>query len=407
MKKKIFLSVIATFYLSMTACGLINNKKPSVVPGIQTSPVPRMDGLPENLASEIPTEEPITPEPTSTPTPVPISYQQVYRELLERFYSIVTEGGDDWDYGPGEIGVYEIVNYSSTFEAPLVVGYAIKDISGDGIPELIIGQTFVNNHTIPETNLVYAVFTSIDGEPTLTFEGWARNGYIYYGNGKFYNSGSTSAWERGHRFYTISRDGTELICDDYYFTKEKDETMQDINYYHAKDCQTGKENADVLDVTQEEFNQLLESLLPTPHRIELRRFTFYESTQSELNDQPAQVNIEWAQEARGDFASYHEFTADTSDYQVELLISTDKILKNFQFLSLTNTVVDETGKLLFDMETLYTLDSFSPEKPLVVNLTFFGDLPSYGFSYADETGATRYFSINLSGEDGSLLLNEF
>ena len=39
--------------------------------------------------------------------------------------------------------------------------------------------------------------------------------------------------------------------------------------------------------------------------------------------------------------------------------------------------------------------------------TFFGDLPNNGVSYVGEDGATRNFAVNVSGEDGSLMLTEF
>ena len=53
-------------------------------------------------------------------------------------------------------------------------------------------------------------------------------------------------------------------------------------------------------------------------------------------------------------------------------------------------------------------DGSSPEKPLVVKLSFPGDLPAYGISYEDSEGKgeEHRFSICMSGKDGSLLMSD-
>ena len=49
----------------------------------------------------------------------------------------------------------------------------------------------------------------------------------------------------------------------------------------------------------------------------------------------------------------------------------------------------------------------SPERPLIVQTSFPGDMPSIGISYADADGATKYFAVGESGYDGALYLSEF
>ena len=53
------------------------------------------------------------------------------------------------------------------------------------------------------------------------------------------------------------------------------------------------------------------------------------------------------------------------------------------------------------------METSSPERPLLVAMTFFGDLPSHGISYVDQEGKTKNFLIELSGQEGSLQLTEF
>ena len=53
-------------------------------------------------------------------------------------------------------------------------------------------------------------------------------------------------------------------------------------------------------------------------------------------------------------------------------------------------------------------DGLTPERSLVVRMTFPGDTPTYGISYVDESGdeMTHHLTVEVSGEDGTLLLRE-
>ena len=43
-------------------------------------------------------------------------------------------------------------------------------------------------------------------------------------------------------------------------------------------------------------------------------------------------------------------------------------------------------------------------QPLVQELLFGGAIPNCGFSYVDEAGTVRAFTVEISGMDGSLLI---
>ena len=51
-------------------------------------------------------------------------------------------------------------------------------------------------------------------------------------------------------------------------------------------------------------------------------------------------------------------------------------------------------------------DTMTSDTPIAVQLIFPGDLPAYGISYEDQHGTLRRFAIEVSGDDGSLLLRE-
>ena len=68
--------------------------------------------------------------------------------------------------------------------------------------------------------------------------------------------------------------------------------------------------------------------------------------------------------------------------------------------------VDENGKLIYTPGDIYTSEVFASDYPLVATLTFWGDTPSYGISYEDESGTLHTFLLEQSGFDGSLILKE-
>lgn len=119
------------------------------------------------------------------------------------------------------------------------------------------------------------------------------------------------------------------------------------------------------------------------------------------------VRAQWAKDAPAEISVCGEFVASSSEPQAKILFSTDRAVKDFKVLALAFENVDENGKVSFAVKELYRLDQLVPEHPLAVVMTFFGDLPNSGVSYVGEDGAPRNFAVNVSGEDGSLVLTEF
>lgn len=120
------------------------------------------------------------------------------------------------------------------------------------------------------------------------------------------------------------------------------------------------------------------------------------------------VQVAFADEALlSGLAEYDRFTDYPSDYQVQLVFTADTPVSDFRFLALTLRDVSDSGEMRFDIEELYTTDALAEGKPVVIRMTFAGDVPDRGIAYTDANGIARYFAITTSGEDGSLLLMEF
>ncbi len=105
-------------------------------------------------------------------------------------------------------------------------------------------------------------------------------------------------------------------------------------------------------------------------------------------------------------AAYDEFVADTTKPQSRILFTTDSTVTKFKVLGLQLKEVDPQGKIIFTEEELYSQETLTPQRPLLVVLTFYGDLPHYGISYLDENGRAQKYSVQISGEDGTLILND-
>lgn len=100
-----------------------------------------------------------------------------------------------------------------------------------------------------------------------------------------------------------------------------------------------------------------------------------------------------------------EYVDDESEYQVKVVFSTDAVVKNVKFLELGFS--DENDELKLNVEKeLYVLNELSPDSVFIVYMAFQGIIPDRGISYVDQDGTVRYYAVEMSGKDGSLLMTE-
>ena len=186
-------------------------------------------------------------------------YKAVYSPILEEILEVINNGYDDSkDYKYISSGIMEKVMYEEKEKLLKNMGYVIEDISGDGVPELLIGET-ASFGDEPEASYLYDVYTVKNGEASCTLDGWARNSYRYLGDGKFYNVGSGGAMYTLFGQLHLSKDGSEIIWDDCYFSYDKNDGTE-IGYYHNTTGVWDPEEAEELDMSEDEFWKLMEDL---------------------------------------------------------------------------------------------------------------------------------------------------
>lgn len=250
---------------------------------------------------------------------------EAYRIVMDSAYGLIAgvggktsgddiEGSDvsDIDYLEGLTGLDEFVHiteFENTDERLACVGYRFEDLNGDGISELLImeaaegsgmndadgaadasgasegsgaGSASLNQSgdiTIPNApqnasgSRLFAVYTLVDGEPCCVLESMYRNSYSLTEDGTFFNQGSAGAMYSIFAEEKLSKDGNTLSCIDYWFTYEKDESFQEIGYYHNMTGDWGKNLSE--EVGEEEYYKALEKLESKVQAVEMKTFAEY------------------------------------------------------------------------------------------------------------------------------------
>lgn len=187
-----------------------------------------------------------------------------YEELLAAFCAVAAGEYDDGVFDGGT-GVMEAAMGRTREEGLALVGYAVTDISGDGVPELIIGSLDEND----EVGTTYAVYSCANGgEPVLAFEGYARSRMCYAGGNRFVFRGSSGAAYSYCGEYELSANGTRLNCVELWYSYPHDGDFDDVRYYvnHTG----GTEEADAeMGTTLEVFTDMCDEFSAKAQPIEL------------------------------------------------------------------------------------------------------------------------------------------
>lgn len=217
----------------------------------------------QNNLQEHPVSDSSVSEQNESPETVgtaDVGYNEIYSGVISRYYELITGYSEEWEILDGEIGVLERITMLDTNDALETIGYTIQDISGDEVPELIIAAVSDNaGGKFFGTDLL-AVYTIADGAPMLSFEGWIRNNYLLLENNMLLNRGSGGAMYSIFGTYTLSKDGTSLTNNEYYFTCEKGETFEEIGIYYNTTGEWDKDISEELDISIDEFWEIYSGL---------------------------------------------------------------------------------------------------------------------------------------------------
>lgn len=322
-------------------------------------------------------------------------YEAVYAPVLASIADLLScDNPVNHIEGPGETGIQEYRIGTAAEEALWKVGYALRDLSEDGIPELIIAQVDSQEGNLTHGKQILAVYSCIQSSPHLLLEGWARNRYYLLSDGSFLNQGSGGAAYSCLGLFRLDTAGTELSCLDFFFTWEEDDQ---IVTYHNTDgtWEVPHEGNEQVELDFWRMNEILESDIQT---IELTAFALYE-----MEEHPSLLLAQWN--------PYEELEdcviLSSEEYCTQIILyACQGMVSDLQLLSLEFENADQEGNVRFRQSVQKTIPSLEPGDSLAIQLVFGCAIPNFGVRYTDDTGMTRTFSIMQSGMDGSLLMTE-
>ena len=179
--------------------------------------------------------------------PAPVSAETAYEGLIQRYRQIVADPDGSSADTAGERCVLTAARDMREWdENPLTtLGYAVEDLSGDGVPELVIG--FLPDHSI----LQYAVYTLVDEQPQVVFED-EKGSLGYLGNGSFHYVVSLPTG-MGQGTVSLSQDGAQLLWEDFYFTLDDIFGGGAVAIYHNTTGSLDPAESELTDWTMEYF----------------------------------------------------------------------------------------------------------------------------------------------------------
>lgn len=179
--------------------------------------------------------------------PSPVSVETAYDELIQRYRQIVADPDGSSAETVGEQCVLTAARDMREWdENPLAtLGYAVEDLSGDGVPELVIG--FLPDHSIFQ----YAVYTLVDGRPQVVFED-EEGSLGYLGNGSFHYVVSLQTG-MGQGTVSLSNDGAQILWEDFYFTLDDIFGGGAVTIYHNTTGSLDPAESELTDWTMEYF----------------------------------------------------------------------------------------------------------------------------------------------------------
>jgi len=233
--------------LGLCACGQVEPE--------QTTPPPTTAQTTQVLTT--------TQVPKIKPTiEYPVSYKdapEAYKPILDDLYKFVytlSNGLELDDSYSGKTGIAEIpaAFYRNGNFDNGSIGYAIKDINNDGIPELMLLN---NDHYSTNEQFVLSLFTLNNDVPVFLEHYWVRSYARFAADGTIYNIGSGGAATTYLSKYKLEPDSTEL-------TKLPGEYMSDWGPIFVEIIDDDRKS-----IAEKEFYKLLElySNPPSPMKL--------------------------------------------------------------------------------------------------------------------------------------------
>ena len=422
MKFGTFIRNVLLFGIVLTLIGCSGNEQTMNNNDIEPEHSLEEIGDDDNVTEDIPQKSKDTEVNES------VDYTRKYKRVLEGYIRLICTGGEE--EFEGSSGVKEAVVNLGIEETLKNVGYTIQDISGDGIPELLIGE--ISEEDTNFGTMIYALYHCVNDVPECTFEGWYRNAYHWMGDGCFTYNGSGGAMYSMFGITKLTEDGTALEWQDYYFTQEKNENMEEIGLYHNKTGIDDKAVSEEMEISMDEFWEIQEQISKKKQWMELKPFSEAEGIELpdiNLNDESDLERVRKQIDENGDvcavgYLGYFDGTFEDLDVYFHYL----EIAEDFDFLLDIDEehFIDQEGFELYlvvpapDTSSLvvneYLLSEYEPVEagpgdelgrfidgsPVLMRGNISEVVPNLYFEAENPNGEFIGYNPSLSQRDGSL-----
>ncbi len=198
------------------------------------------------------------------------------------------------------------------------IGFAYKDITNDGVDELLVGPVSGSD----EPSVIYDIYTMVNREPALVVSGTSRDRYYGLSYGGVANAFSGGANENGVKVYNIEPNSTELM---HQYTIKYDAYTDEKNpwFISYSDDEEGFEA-----MTEEDYNSRLDML---------------DGEYLKLDYTPLS-EIAGIDYSKVDLSKYGTFTNMLSDFKKGMGYANVKIGDTDVFFASTGTYEDENNK---------------------------------------------------------------
>jgi len=327
------------------------------------------------------------------------SYNKSYDYVINDYYDFVANFSGKSDSTQQKYYPFADVASLAKNDSLEAIGYTIKDVTGDKVPELIFGFIIMSDGKKSLGKEVLALYTIEKGKAKLVFQG--GNGYKYYnvGGGKFAFSGHTQYYEV-FGYFALSKNGDKLVYDDFNFIDFAD--IDNVVHYSNKTGDLDKKSSKKQSIVSDQYQEMIDETIFKSKEMEftpLKKF-------KKADNKAQKISVYEEEQVKAKYKNYLRYNMKSNTFKTKLFFVPSNSVKDFKLYGLTYKSMDDKGKVKYDKKILFSVKTLTSQKPLLADVAPSEIVLTTGISFVDDKGKTQKYVVHESGEDGSLLLSE-